>query len=461
MLFLISIMGIIRGMITVTRLYKIRSLNFLWKNKMQKNISQQYWKNYIEILQAVVKPALGCTEPIAGAYAAAIARDLLGCMPDRIQVFVSDNLYKNSMGVFVPGTGKIGLGIAVAAGTVAGDAKAGLQVLENIKPIDVEIAKTMLANNQISISHSQTDEFIFCRIQMSKGNHTAEVTISGGHTRVTEKILDGEKIFSVGKGVTTSTSEVCDGANLSIENIYDFSLNVPLDDISFILEADRLNLNLSKEGMSKSYGLSVGRTMHKEMQSGLIGDALMSQVIMQTAAASDARMGGASLPAMSNFGSGNQGIAATIPVSVTALHFNATQEQLARALIMSHLGAIYIKSFYPALSAFCGNTVTSAAASMAMVYLAGGNFEQSCFAIQNVLSDSAGMVCDGAKSSCAMKVSTSSGASVRSMILALNDIHASDQGIVAADVEQTIRNIGKMVREGMSTTDATIIKIMS
>ena len=419
------------------------------------------WLHYIEIIQQVVKPALGCTEPIACAYAAAVAKDLLNGTPDSIHVSVSDNLYKNAMGVFVPGTGQIGLGIAVASGAVAGDSTAGLQVLENITSDDVIKAEMMLSQKQIKISHSQTDEFIYCRVEAQKGAHNAVVIISGGHTRITEKHLDGKQVFSLEDTATSSTSAVCDGTDLSIENIYAFATNVAIDDILFILEADKLNTLLSEEGMSKNYGLCVGRTMKKEMQSGLIGDALMSRVIMQTAAASDARMGGATLPAMSNFGSGNQGIAATIPVSVTAQHFKATQEQLARALVMSHLTAIYVKSFYPALSAFCGNTVTSAAASMAMVYLAGGNFEQSCFAIQNVLSDSAGMVCDGAKSSCAMKVSTSSGASVRSMILAMNNIHASDQGIVAIEVEQTIRNIGKMVREGMTTTDATIIKIMS
>jgi len=436
------------------------TFNVFWK-KMNKSTLQQQWQHYIDIIQQIVKPALGCTEPIAGAYAAAIVSDLLGGIPDTIDVFVSDNLYKNAMGVFVPGTGEVGLGIAVAVGAIAGDAQAGLQVLKNIRATEVKQAKEMLKQGHITISHSHKDAFIFCRVKAVKGAHVGEVTISGGHTRVIEKRLDNKQIFTIDGSDQISTSHICDGVNLSIKNIYEFATKVPYDDISFILEADTLNSKLSKEGMTKSYGLSVGRTMHKEMQSGIIGDGLMAQVIMQTAAAADARMGGATLPAMSNFGSGNQGIAATIPVTVTAKHYKAPPEKLARALIMSHLSAVYIKSFYPVLSAFCGNTVTSAAASIAMVYLAGGSFEQSCFAIQNVLSDSAGMVCDGAKSSCAMKVSTSSGASVRGMMLALNNIHASDQGIVGVDVEQTIRNIGKMVCEGMSTTDATIIQIMS
>ncbi|MGL5464332.1 MAG: serine dehydratase subunit alpha family protein, partial [Aeromonas veronii] len=240
-----------------------------------------------------------------------------------------------------------------------------------------------------------------------------------------------------------------------------FATQVEFEQIKFILKASELNGKLSAEGMNNPYGLEIGRTMQQNINAGLIGEDVMNRIVMMTAAASDARMGGATLPAMSNFGSGNQGIAATIPVMVIAERFAASEEQLARALIMSHLGAIYIKSHYPPLSAFCGNTVTSAAASMAMVYLAGGSFEQSCFAIQNVLSDSAGMVCDGAKASCAMKVSTSSGAAVRGFLMALNSHSVSGQGIVAGDVDQTIRNVGQMVKEGMSATDSTIIDIMS
>lgn len=213
--------------------------------------------------------------------------------------------------------------------------------------------------------------------------------------------------------------------------------------------------------MSKPYGLEVGRTMKNGIAAGIIGEDLLNKIVMLTAAASDARMGGANLPAMSNLGSGNQGIAATIPVVITAQCYKVSEEKLARALIMSHLGAIYIKSHYPPLSAFCGNTVTSAAASMAMVYLAGGSFEQSCFAIQNVISDSSGMVCDGAKASCAMKVSTSSSAAVRSFLMALSSQNVSGQGIIANHVEKTIKNIGKMVLNGMSSTDVTIINIMS
>lgn len=427
---------------------------------------KQAWQQYLQIIQQVVKPALGCTEPIAAAYAAAVATRQLGCEPGRLEVAVSDNLYKNSMGVYVPGTGKIGLAIAAAAGAIGGNADAGLEVLAAIQPEQVERAQQLIDASKVQVSRTTAPEFIFCRVTVygtdDKGEeHSAEVTLCGGHTRIVEQRRDGEVTFTADQSQGGATGSICDGVDISIAAIYEFATQVEFEQIRFILKASELNGKLSAEGMNNPYGLEIGRTMQQNIDAGLIGEDVMNRIVMMTAAASDARMGGATLPAMSNFGSGNQGIAATIPVMVIAERFAASEEQLARALIMSHLGAIYIKSHYPPLSAFCGNTVTSAAASMAMVYLAGGSFEQSCFAIQNVLSDSAGMVCDGAKASCAMKVSTSSGAAVRGFLMALNSHSVSGQGIVAGDVDQTIRNVGQMVKEGMSATDSTIIDIMS
>ncbi|HHQ4694207.1 TPA: serine dehydratase subunit alpha family protein [Aeromonas veronii] len=427
---------------------------------------KQAWQQYLQIIQQVVKPALGCTEPIAAAYAAAVATRQLGCEPGRLEVAVSDNLYKNSMGVYVPGTGKIGLAIAAAAGAIGGNADAGLEVLAAIQPEQVERAQQLIDASKVQVSRTTAPEFIFCRVTVYGTDehgeeHSAEVTLCGGHTRIVEQRRDGEVTFTADQSQGGATGSICDGVDISIAAIYEFATRVEFEQIKFILKASELNGKLSAEGMNNPYGLEIGRTMQQNINAGLIGEDVMNRIVMMTAAASDARMGGATLPAMSNFGSGNQGIAATIPVMVIAERFAASEELLARALIMSHLGAIYIKSHYPPLSAFCGNTVTSAAASMAMVYLAGGSFEQSCFAIQNVLSDSAGMVCDGAKASCAMKVSTSSGAAVRGFLMALNSHSVSGQGIVAGDVDQTIRNVGQMVKEGMSATDSTIIDIMS
>ncbi len=427
---------------------------------------KQAWQQYLQIIQQVVKPALGCTEPIAAAYAAAVAARQLGCEPRRLEVVVSDNLYKNSMGVYVPGTGKIGLAIAAAAGAIGGNADAGLEVLAAIGPEQVDRAQLLIDAGHVQVSRTAAPEFIFCRVTVfgvdEQGEErSADVTLCGGHTRIVEQRRDGEITFAADQNQGGATGAICDGVDISIAAIYEFATQVEFEQIKFILQASVLNGRLSAEGMNNPYGLQIGRTMQQNIQAGLIGEDVMNRIVMMTAAASDARMGGATLPAMSNFGSGNQGIAATIPVMVIAERYGASEEQLARALIMSHLGAIYIKSHYPPLSAFCGNTVTSAAASMAMVYLAGGSFEQSSFAIQNVLSDSAGMVCDGAKASCAMKVSTSSGAAVRGFLMALNSHSVSGQGIVSDNVDQTIRNVGQMVKDGMSATDTTIIDIMS
>ncbi|MEZ9245244.1 serine dehydratase subunit alpha family protein [Vibrio lentus] len=422
---------------------------------------KQQWQQYKEILNTVVKPALGCTEPISAAYACSVAAKMLVGTPDKVRVYVSDNLYKNSMGVFVPGTGKIGLPIAAAVGAIGGDPHAGLEVLAKITAQDVDKAQALIDAGQVSAHRKDVDEFIYCCAEVESEGQIAIVEISGGHTQIIKKTLNGTVLFSQDCDQTVSTGSICDGIDIDIGGIYNYATGAEFEDIQFILEASELNSKLSQEGLAHAYGLEVGRTMEQGIQLGLMTEDLINKIIMQTAAASDARMGGATLPAMSNFGSGNQGIAATIPVAIIAEHFKSSQEQLARALIMSHLGAIYIKSYYPPLSAFCGNTVTSAAAAMAMVYLAKGSFEQSCYAIQNVLSDCSGMVCDGAKSTCAMKVKTSTSAAANGFLMAMRCNEAHNQGIVADDVETSIRNIGKLVTAGMSVTDSTIIDIMS
>ncbi|MDF4433031.1 L-serine ammonia-lyase, iron-sulfur-dependent, subunit alpha [Vibrio parahaemolyticus] len=422
----------------------------------------QQWTQYIQIIKQVVKPALGCTEPIAAAYAAAVARKELGTSDiDAIEVRVSDNLFKNSMGVFVPGTGKIGLKIAASVGALAGDPTAELEVLARINEQDVAAAQQLIDEERVTVARMDTQEFIYCSVTLTSGDDVVSVTISGGHTNIIQIMRNGDVIFDAPPQQRVATASVCEGVDISIKQIYEFATQAPFEEIKFILQAAELNTLLAQEGIDRGYGLEIGRTLKGNIEQGLLGNDLMSRIQMMTSAASDARMGGATLPAMSNFGSGNQGIAATMPVVVVAEVFQNDEEQLARALIMSHLGAIYIKSYYPPLSAFCGNTVTSAAASMALVYLAGGTFEQSCYAIQNVISDSSGMVCDGAKSSCAMKVCTSSTTAVRSYLMAMGNHSVKNQGIVGEEVEQTIRNVGSMVRFGMPYTDKSIIDIMS
>ena len=419
-----------------------------------------HWSQYIEIIHSVVKPALGCTEPVSAAYAAALATEILGQTPERLHITVSENLYKNAMGVSVPGTGEKGLHIAAAVGAIAGNPDKGLEVLSDITEADVVKANKMIAAQHIDVGAVPSDVFIFCKAIAEAHGDRATVIIKGGHTRITKKMLNGELLFSA-DACSTATDSVCANVEISVRGIYEFATEIPAESILFINQAVELNCALSHEGLSGKYGLQVGRTMKEQMEQGLLGSGLSNRIVMNASAASDARMGGAVLPAMSNYGSGNQGIAATIPVFEMARFQEASEEQQARALVMSHLIAIYIKSHYPPLSAFCGNSVTSAAAAFAMAYLSGATYEQCCYALQNVISDCSGMVCDGAKSSCAMKVATASGTAVRSCLMALNNSVASDQGIIAADVEETIKNIGRMVNAGMASTDQTIINIMT
>lgn len=422
---------------------------------------EKQWQQYIKIIKQVVKPALGCTEPIAAAFACAVAAKELKQIPEYIDVYVSDNLYKNSKGVFVPGTGKIGLAIAAATGAIGGDPDADLQVLSNITSDTVLQAQSLIDLGKVNIHRVDSTEFIYCSVVAKYKNDCCVITISGHHTHIIYKSLNDHILYKEEPSQNNLSLPICQNVDISIKQIYDFATQIDFSDISFILDAATLNKKLAKEGLEQKYGLQVGRTFKDNIDKGLLSSDLMNKIQMFTSAASDARMGGAVYPAMSNFGSGNQGIAATIPVTVAAEYFQASNEKLARALIMSHLGAIYIKSYYPPLSAFCGNTVTSAAVAMALVYLAKGTFEQSCYAIQNVLSDSSGMVCDGAKSSCAMKICTSSGSAVRSFMMALSDRSVSNQGIIAQEVENSIKNIGIMISKGMVQTDLTIIELMS
>lgn len=424
-------------------------------------MSNPNWSTYENIIKAMVKPALGCTEPIAAAYAAALAREMLSAPPTNINVYVSDNLYKNAMGVFVPGTGQMGLAIAASAGAFGGDPTKGLEVLANIDDASVAQAQALIDAGKVNVFRKAVDEFIYCLVEMTDGTDNVAVELKGGHTQISQKTRNGQVIFNQTIDGNQSTGNICDGVDISFQQIYDYATQADFEQLAFILQACQLNLALALEGLAHSYGLAVGKTMSHHIQAGLLSEDFANKILMYTASASDARMGGATLPAMSNFGSGNQGITATIPVILTAEHYQASQEQLARALIISHLGAIYIKSHYPPLSAFCGNTVTGAATAAAMMYLAGGTYQQSCFAAQNVLSDCSGMVCDGAKSTCAMKVKTATSAAINGFLMALQSKEAHHLGIVADDLESSIRNVGKLVSQGMRSTDYTIIDIMS
>ena len=407
------------------------------------------WEHFIAIIKKEVQPALGCTR-------------LLGKKPEKITVAVSDNLYKNAMGVFVPGTGQVGLPIAAAVGALGGDPDAGLEVLAPITTAHVKEAMDMIEEGRVTIEKADSPDAVFCSATVYAGDESAQVTVQGEHTGIVEKRKNGEVVFKKESSISTDSEgqSSVEGEPISLKAIYDFALNAPFEDIAFILQARDINMALADEGLARQYGLELGRTIKEQIDAGILSADLVNNMAAYTAAASDARMGGATLPAMSNYGSGNQGITATIPVVKMAEFVKADDERLARALILSHLGAIYIKSHYPSLSAFCGNTATSSAVAMALVYLNSGTFEQACMAINNVISDTSGMVCDGAKSTCAMKVHTAAQSAYKGCFLALAGHGVAGQGIVSADVEKTIDNLGAMITQGMHKTDEKIIEIM-
>ncbi|UJF19387.1 L-serine ammonia-lyase, iron-sulfur-dependent, subunit alpha [Vibrio sp. SS-MA-C1-2] len=430
------------------------------------------WVNFIAKVKQDVVPALGCTEPVSVALASALAVEQLDQVSpntisatiDSIAVFVSPNLMKNGMGVGVPGTGMVGLPIAAAVGAIAGDTDAELEVLKNITDQDVDVAKKLLTEERVTVAVADVSNILYAKVTVNRAGHFATVTIADSHTKVLSIEVDGMTTY------IASTVEICDlvetpkptvFSDCSVDDLYDFVLNVDLKEIEFISQAYQLNNALSAEGLSHDYGLQVGATFKRNVDRGLLAGGLLTEVLIRTSAASDARMDGAMLPAMSNSGSGNQGIAATMPVVVTAEFIKASHEQTVRALMLSHLMAIYIKSHQNKLSALCGASTASMGAVTAITWLLGGNRDQMNNAINNMIGDVSGMVCDGAKTGCAMKVSSSASAAVKAALMALDNIRVTgNEGIVADDVDHSIANLSALANGSMTQTDAQILDIM-
>lgn len=423
------------------------------------------WKKFIHAVRAEVKPALGCTEPVSLALAGAVAATQLEGEVERIEAWVSPNLMKNGMGVTVPGTGMVGLPIAVALGALGGDANAGLEVLKQASQHDIVQAKQLLEQGKVCLRVQEPcDELLYARAKVWCKNRWASATIAGGHTRIITLENQDETLFSLQPAAGEETEEKLLEvmSRSSLADILNFIEHVPLEDIDFILEAAALNDALSKEGLQGQWGLHIGATLEKQCQRGLMDHGLASEIVIRTAAASDARMGGASLPAMSNSGSGNQGIAATMPVVVVADHFQVNEERLARALMLSHLSAIYIHAQLPRLSALCAATTASMGAAAGMSWLIDGRYETLAKAISSMVGDVSGIICDGASNSCAMKVSTSVSSAWKAVLMALdNTAVTGNEGIVAHDVEDSVANLCALACQSMQQTDRQIIDIMS
>ncbi len=427
-------------------------------------MNHKTWQQYIKALHSEVKPALGCTEPISLAFAAAKARALLGDQEEiiKIETSVSPNLLKNGMGVTVPGTGMKGLAIAAAAGAVCGDSEAGLEVLKNINPSCVEAAKALLDADKVSVQMALTKKVLYSEAIVRTAHHSARVCIADGHTNIVRLEKDGQVLFEVPDTGDQGPKKAFDFSEASIADIYDFVMQVPIEEIAFMFEAETMNTALSEEGLTHDYGLHIGKTMMNQLDKGFISKDLMTDIMIRTSAGSDARMGGATLPAMSNSGSGNQGISATMPVVVVADFVNASKEDRIRAQTLSHLVAIYIHNTFPSLSALCATSTASMGAAAGMAWLLGDHkLEVINDAICSMIGDVSGIICDGAANSCAIKVSSTANAAFKAVMMALDNVRVTGQeGIVSPTVEESIQNLGHLVCDGMKQTDEQIIKIM-
>ena len=434
----------------------------------------------IGLIKQEVKPALGCTEPIAVALAVAKAAEIISencpCCGSwrmkadfKLDVAVSGNILKNGMGVGIPGTGMVGLPVAAALGAVCGNSSLGLEVLKELTPEAVARAKELVAKGFVHISVADTEHLLYVKATVTVDDNTvasAEVdphayaVIEDDHDRIVETSF-ADKILMSSESAAGLPAEASESSyDLTVQSIWNFAREAPYEDIAFILEDRTLNLALAEEGLSGNYGLQVGKAI-RENQKEVFGDDFMSYAMGMTAAASDARMAGSTLPAMSNSGSGNQGITVSMPVIAYALKYKVPDEKLARALILSNLVAIHIKHFLGKLSALCGCVVASTGSACGIVYLEGGGYEQVCAAIKNMAGNITGMVCDGAKVGCAMKVASGVSCAVQSAVLALRGTCIpSTDGIIEDDVEKTIRNIGTIGSAGMKATDRMILEIM-
>ena len=417
----------------------------------------------IGLIKREVVPAIGCTEPIAVALCVARATELLGGLPERIEARLSANILKNAMGVGIPGTGMVGLPIAIALGATIGRSEYQLEVLKDCTPEAVERGKEYIAGGAINISLKEgITEKLYIEIEVTGADGgSAMAIIAGGHTnfvyeRAGAEVLKDEKFGS-------SAEECADEPQLSLRKVYDFAMTAPLDEIRFILETRDLNKAAAEKSFAGRYGHQLGRVMRNSIsERKVLGDNTFSRIVSYTSAACDARMAGAMIPVMSNSGSGNQGITATMPVVVYAEDNGNSEEELIRALTLSHLTVIYIKQSLGRLSALCGCVVAASGSSCGITYLMGGSYEQISYAVKNMVGNLTGMLCDGAKPSCALKVSSGVSTAVFSAILAMeNHTVSSVEGIVDEDVDLTIHNLTSIGREAMNETDRMVLDIMT
>ena len=431
----------------------------------------------LALLHREVVPAIGCTEPMCVALCVARATEQLGAEPDAISVSVSKNIYKNAMGVGIPCTGMNGLPIAVALGATIGKSAYGLEVLRDTTPEAVAYANSYMQRvpPQITIAHDAPD-ILYVHATVSRNGKTASATIQGSHTCFVDDSpsaagsLSGEAGLS---SVSESGLSAEGGLISSLREVYEFALNVPLKEVEFLMEGAKMNMSAAEKSFMGNYGHGLGRLLHTvsnqhltnsphTQMSNIFGDTLFTKILCYTCGACDARMSGAMVPVMSNSGSGNQGISCSIPVYLYALEHNMNEEQTLRALTLSNLTVIYIKQSLGRLSALCGCVVAATGSAAGLTYLMGGQFDEVTFAIKNMIANISGMICDGAKPACALKVTSGVATAVLSASMAMHHSFAeATEGIVEDDIDRTIHNLTRIGRDGMCKTDDLIIDIMT
>ena len=416
----------------------------------------------IALVQKEVVPAIGCTEPMAVALCTSKAATVLGRRPERIEVLLSPNMLKNAMGVGIPGTGMIGLPIAVSLGALIGKPEYELEVLKDLTPETLEKGKRYIqdADIDIKLKNGNVDK-LYIEVICHVGKDSSTAIISGSHTNFVFVERNGEVVLD-----KQNDAQAGDAANediqLNFQMVYDFATTAPLDEISFILKTKEYNMKAAELSIKGNYGHCLGKTMDRPLSHGIFGNSIFSHIISRTASACDARMGGAMIPVMSNSGSGNQGICATNPVSVYALENENTEEELVRALMLSHLTAIYIKQSLGKLSALCGCVVASIGSSCGITYLMGGDYQRVCNSVKNMVANLTGMICDGAKPSCALKISSGVSTALLSSLLSMEGkCVTSAEGIVDDNVDKCIHNLTSIGADAMRATDDMVLDIMT
>lgn len=417
----------------------------------------------LNILKEEIVPALGCTEPIAIAYVSAKAKQVLGELPERLDIYVSGNMIKNVKSVTIPNSnGMIGIESAVALGVSAGECDKELMVISALEEDDIKKAQDYLSTHKINVIHNNTDVKLYIKVEAFYKDESSVVEIKHFHTNITRIEKNGNVLIDqvCNDFDFKTTSE--DRSILTIKSIYDLVKEIDTKVVESIFEkVIELNSNIAKAGLSEKFGVNIGSLIQKNMNEGVYGKDIRNKCVSFTSAGSDARMSGCSLPVMTTSGSGNQGMTASLPIIKYAQEKNLSKEQMIRGLVFSHLSTIHLKTNIGRLSAFCGVMCAASAVSGAISFLEDADYETVANSITNSLGNISGVICDGAKASCATKIATGIYAAFDSSMLALNNKYLQGgDGIISLNVEETIKNIGILSKSGMKKTDEVILGIM-